>query len=298
MEYRKLGNSGMYVSEITYGNWITHGSQVDSESAKKCVRAALDAGITTFDTADSYAFGRAETVLGKSLKSVKRESYELITKIYWPTGEGKNDRGLSRKHIFESFHASLDRLQTDHVDVLICHRFDHETPLEETLSAFNDILRQGKAHYIGVSEWNAQEISQALAIQDAKPLCQGVLTGKYQPGKKPPANSRATDKNSLVGGAEFITGWLREDVLTAVQKLKPIAADLDISMAQLALAWVLNNTNVSSAIMGATSPAQVKDNAKGAGIKLTSDVVSEMNKILNGLAETDPKKNQSPNPRA
>jgi aryl-alcohol dehydrogenase-like predicted oxidoreductase len=336
MEYRKLGNSGMYVSEITYGNWITHGSQVDSESAKKCVRAALDAGITTFDTADSYAFGRAETVLGKSLKSVKRESYELITKIYWPTGEGKNDRGLSRKHIFESFHASLDRLQTDHVDVLICHRFDHETPLEETLSAFNDILRQGKAHYIGVSEWNAQEISQALAIQDAKgytrfvtnqaqysalyrviekevvplakkegighivfsPLCQGVLTGKYQPGKKPPANSRANDKNSLVGGAEFITGWLREDVLTAVQKLKPIAADLDISMAQLALAWVLNNTNVSSAIMGATSPAQVKDNAKGAGIKLTSDVVSEMNKILNGLAETDPKKNQSPNPRA
>jgi aryl-alcohol dehydrogenase-like predicted oxidoreductase len=214
---------------------------VDSESAKKCVRAALDAGITTFDTADSYAFGRAETVLGKSLKGVKRESYELITKIYWPTGEGKNDRGLSRKHIFESFHASLDRLQTDHVDVLICHRYDHETPLEETLSAFNDILRQGKAHYIGVSEWNAREISQALAIQDAKgytrfvtnqaqysalyrviekevvplaekegighivfsPLCQGVLTGKYQPGKKPPANSRATDKNSLVGGAEF-----------------------------------------------------------------------------------------------
>ena len=141
MEYRKLGSTGMYVSEITYGNWITHGSQVDSDSAKSCVRAALDSGITTFDTADSYAFGRAETVLGKSLKGVKRESYELITKIYWPTGEGKNDRGLSRKHIFESAHASLDRLQTDHLDVLICHRYDHETPLEETLAAFDDLIR-------------------------------------------------------------------------------------------------------------------------------------------------------------
>ena len=336
MEYRKLGSTGMYVSEITYGNWITHGSQVDADSAKSCVRAALDSGITTFDTADSYAFGRAETVLGKSLKGVKRESYELITKIYWPTGEGKNDRGLSRKHIFESAHASLDRLQTDHLDVLICHRYDHETPLEETLSAFDDLIRQGKAHYIGVSEWNAKEIAAALAIQDAKgytrfvtnqaqysalyrviekevvplsekegigqivfsPLCQGVLTGKYLPGKKPPVNSRANDKNSLVGGAGFISGWLREDVLTAVQKLKPIASDLGITMAQLALAWVLNNSNVSSAIMGATTAKQVKENAKGAGIKLSADVVSEMNKILEKLAETDPKKNQSPNPRA
>lgn len=156
----------MYVSEITYGNWITHGSQVDSDAAKKCVKAALDSGITTFDTADSYAFGRAETVLGKSLKGVKRESYELITKIYWPTGEGKNDRGLSRKHIFESFHDSLKRLQTDHLDVLICHRYDHETPLEETVSALNDLVRQGKVHYVGVSEWNAEEIRKGLAIQD------------------------------------------------------------------------------------------------------------------------------------
>jgi aryl-alcohol dehydrogenase-like predicted oxidoreductase len=156
----------MYVSEITYGNWITHGSQVDSDAAKKCVKAALDSGITTFDTADSYAFGRAETVLGKSLKGIKRESYELITKIYWPTGEGKNDRGLSRKHIFESFHESLKRLQTDHLDVLICHRYDHETPVEETVSALNDLVRQGKVHYVGVSEWNANEIREGLAIQD------------------------------------------------------------------------------------------------------------------------------------
>jgi len=336
MQYRRLGSTGMYVSEITYGNWITHGSQVDSDAAKTCVKAALDSGITTFDTADSYAFGRAETVLGKSLKGVKRESYELITKIYWPTGEGKNDRGLSRKHIFESFHDSLKRLQTDHIDVLICHRYDHETPLEETLSALNDLVRQGKVHYVGVSEWNAEEIRKGLAIQDANnynrfitnqaqysalyrviekevvplsmregigqivfsPLCQGVLTGKYLPGKKPPANSRATDKNSLVGGAGFISGWLRDDVLAAVHELKPIAKDLNITMAQLALAWVLSNENVSSAIMGATTPAQVKENAKGSGISLTTEIIKQINKILNPHAETDPRKNQSPNPRA
>ena len=326
----------MYVSEITYGNWITHGSQVDADSAKSCVRAALDSGITTFDTADSYAFGRAETVLGKSLKGVKRESYELITKIYWPTGEGKNDRGLSRKHIFESAHASLDRLQTDHLDVLICHRYDHETPLEETLAAFDDLIRQGKAHYIGVSEWNAKEIIAALAIQDAKgytrfvtnqaqysalyrviekevvplsekegigqivfsPLCQGVLTGKYLPGKKPPVNSRANDKNSLVGGAGFISGWLREDVLTAVQKLKPISTDLGITMAQLALAWVLNNSNVSSAIIGASKPSQIKENAKASGVKLDKSIMAEIDAALAGVITTDPALTVSPTPRA
>jgi aryl-alcohol dehydrogenase-like predicted oxidoreductase len=261
MEYRRLGSSGMYVSEISYGNWITHGSQVEEDAAIKCVKAALDVGITTFDTADVYAGTRAEVVLGKALKGVRRESYELFTKVYWPTGEGKNDRGLSRKHIMESAHASLKRLNTDHIDLYQMHRFDYEAPLEESLSAFDDLIRQGKVHYIGFSEWNADQISTAVSIQKERgydrfissqpqysmlwrviesrvvPLCekegigqivwspmaQGVLTGKYLPGKKPPAGSRATDKKS---GAGMISGWMRDEVLVAVQNLKPIATDL------------------------------------------------------------------------
>ena len=248
MEYRRLGSTGMYVSEISYGNWITHGSQVEAEEAVKCVHAALDAGITTFDTADVYAGTKAETVLGKALKGQRRESYELFTKVYWPTGTGKNDRGLSRKHIMESINGSLKRLQTDHIDLYQAHRFDYETPLEETLKAFDDLIRQGKVNYIGVSEWRASEISAALKIQDAmgydrfvssqpqysmlwrviekeivplsekegigqivwSPIAQGILTGKYLPGKKAPAGSRATDKKS---GANMISGWMRDEVL-------------------------------------------------------------------------------------
>ena len=165
MEYRRLGNTGMYVSEISYGNWITHGNQVEQEAAFSCVKVALDVGITTFDTADVYAGTKAETVLGKALKGVKRESYELFTKVYWPTGTGKNDRGLSRKHIMESAHASLKRLGTDHIDLYQAHRFDYETPLEETLRAFEDLIRQGKVHYIGFSEWSAPQIAAALKYQ-------------------------------------------------------------------------------------------------------------------------------------
>jgi len=168
MEYRRLGSTGMYVSEISYGNWITHGSQVEADSAIKCVKTALDCGITTFDTADVYAGTRAEKVLGKALKGVRRESYELFTKVYWPTGPGKNDRGLSRKHIIESCNASLKRLQTDHIDLYQMHRFDFETPLEESLSAFDDLIRAGKVHYIGFSEWTASQIAAALKIQDAR----------------------------------------------------------------------------------------------------------------------------------
>ena len=217
MEYRRLGSTGMYVSELTYGNWITHGSQVEAEAATKCVRAALEYGITTLDTADVYAGTRAETVLGKALKGVRRQSYELFTKVYWPTGTGKNDRGLSRKHIMESCNASLKRLKTDYVDLYQAHRFDYETPLEETLGAFDDLIRSGKVLYIGFSEWNAEQIAAALKIQDQKgyyrfissqpqysmlwrviesqvvplsekegigqivwsPIAQGVLTGKY-----------------------------------------------------------------------------------------------------------------------
>ena len=333
MEYRRLGSSGMYVSEISYGNWVTHGSQVESEAAAKCVKAALDCGITTFDTADVYAATKAEVILGRALKGVRRESYELLTKVYWPTGPGKNDRGLSRKHIMESCNASLKRLKTDYIDLYQAHRFDVETPLEETLSAFDDLIRQGKVHYIGFSEWTAPQIAQALAIQDARgynrfvssqpqysalwrvieaevvplskkegigqivwsPMAQGVLTGKYLPGVKPPAGSRATDKKS---GAGFISAFMKDEILVAVQNLKPIAADHDLTTSQLALAWVLQNENVSSAIMGATKPAQVKENVKAAGVKLSLDVMATIDKILGDLPERRADQDKTPRPRA
>jgi hypothetical protein len=323
----------MYVSEISYGNWITHGSQVEQEAAIKCVKTAFDLGITTFDTADVYAGTRAETVLGKALKGIRRESYELFTKVYWPTGTGKNDRGLSRKHIMESCHASLKRLNVDHIDLYQMHRFDFETPLEESLQAFEDLIRQGKVNYIGFSEWTAAQISSALKIQDARgysrfvssqpqysalwrviesevvplsrkegigqivwsPIAQGVLTGKYKPGAKPPAGSRATDKKS---GAGMISRWMRDEVLEAVQKLQPVADSVGLTMSQLAIAWVLQNDNVSSAIMGATKPSQVKENVKASGVKLDASVMSAIDGALGTLPERDPKQNISPNPRA
>lgn len=333
MEFRRLGSTGMYVSEITYGNWITHGSQVEAEAAHKCVRAALELGITTLDTADVYAGTRAESVLGKALKGVKRESYELFTKVYWPTGTGKNDRGLSRKHIMESCNASLKRLKTDYVDLYQAHRFDFETPLEETLGAFDDLIRSGKVLYIGFSEWNAEQIAEALKIQDQKgyyrfissqpqysmlwrviesqvvplsekegigqivwsPIAQGVLTGKYLPGQKSPSGSRATDKK---GGANMIKGMMTEPILTAVQKLIPIAAKVDLTPAQLAIAWVLQNPNVSSAIIGATKPSQIKENVKASGVKLDQSIMAEIDTALFGVVITDPSKTVSPKPRA
>jgi aryl-alcohol dehydrogenase-like predicted oxidoreductase len=331
MEYRRLGKTGMYVSEISYGNWITHGNQVEQDAAISCVRAALDAGITTFDTADVYAGTKAETVLGKALKGVRRESYELFTKVYFPTGTGKNHRGLSRKHIMESVHASLKRLNTDHIDLYQAHRFDVETPIEETLRAFEDLIRQGKVNYIGFSEWDANQIGAAIKYQkennfdrfvssqpqysmlwrviesEVIPLCQregigqivwspmaqGVLTGKYLPGKKAPVGSRARHKSG-----NFMTGWLREEVLVAVQNLKPIAESLDLTIGQLALAWALQNPNVSSVIMGATKPSQVKENVKASGIKLEPSVMKAIDVALGNLPERDPAKTQSPNPRS
>ena len=333
MQHRKLGNSGMYVSEITFGNWLTHGSQVEEKAAIKCVRTALDLGITTLDTADVYAGTKAETVLGRALKGVRRESYELLTKVYWPTGSGKNDRGLSRKHIMESVHASLKRLNTDHIDLYQFHRFDYETPLEESLSAFDDLIRQGKVFYIGFSEWRADEIKAALRIQEKNgydkfvlsqpqysmlwrvierevipvsqsngisqivwsPIAQGALTGKYLPGRKPPANSRATDKK---GGASMISRWMREEVLTAVQRLKPIAASAGLTPAQLAVAWVLQNTNVASAIIGATKPEQIKENVAASGVTLSKEVMREIDQALGDLPERNPAKTESPKPRA
>ncbi|WP_283133805.1 aldo/keto reductase family protein [Rhizohabitans arisaemae] len=332
MEFRHLGRSGLMVSEISYGNWITHGSQVEEEAALACVKAALDEGITTFDTADVYAATRAEEVLGRALQGIRRESLEIFTKVYWPTGSGPNDRGLSRKHIHESVHASLRRLKTDYVDLYQAHRFDAETPLEETLKTFDDLVRQGKVLYVGVSEWTAGQIAEALRMADEmgfdrlvsnqpqysmlwrvieeevvplsvkegvgqivwSPIAQGVLTGKYLPGQAPPAGSRATDPS----GQSFMGSFLEnDDLLTRVQNLKPIAAEAGLSMAQLAVAWVLQNPNVSSAIIGASRPEQVRDNAKAAGVRLGADVMAAIDDVLGPVVLRDPSLTSSPERR-
>ncbi|MGI5415721.1 aldo/keto reductase family protein [Actinomadura luteofluorescens] len=332
MEFRNLGRSGLKISEIAYGNWLTHGSQVEEDAARACVRAALDEGVTTFDTADVYAGTRAEEVLGRALKGQRREGLEIFTKVYWPTGPGVNDRGLSRKHVFESIHGSLRRLGTDYVDLYQAHRFDYETPLEETLRAFDDLVRQGKVLYVGVSEWRAEEIERALKIADEmgfdrivssqpqysmlwrvieeevvplceregvgqivwSPIAQGVLTGKYKPGQPLPEGSRATDDK---GGADMIKRYLDDDLLTRVQNLRPIADDLGLSMAQLAIAWTLQNPNVSAAIVGASRPEQVADNVKAAGVKLDAGVMERIDEILGGTVIRDAAKTVSPRRR-
>ena len=322
MDFRYLGNSGLKISEITYGNWLTHGSQVENDTAMACVRAALDAGITSFDTADAYANTAAETVLGEALKGERRASLEIFTKVYWPTGpKGPNDSGLSRKHIMESIDGSLSRLQTDYVDLYQAHRYDHETPLEETMQAFADVVRQGKALYIGVSEWTADQLraGHALATQlgiqlissqpqysalfrviEAEvipasielgisqivwsPVAQGVLAGKYQPGAPLPEGSRATDSK---GGENTIKPFLRDEVLTRVQKLAPIAAELDLTMAQLAVAWVLQNPNVAAAIIGASRPEQVAENVKAVGVVIPREEMDAIDEALGDVVVRD-----------
>jgi aryl-alcohol dehydrogenase-like predicted oxidoreductase len=332
VEFRFVGNSGFKISEITYGNWLTHGSQVENDQAKACVRAALDAGITTFDTADAYANTKAETVLGEALKSERRESLEILTKVYWPTGPGgPNDVGLSRKHIVESIDGSLTRLQTDYVDLYQAHRFDSETPLEETMQTFADLVRMGKVLYIGVSEWTAQQIRDGHALAEQlgipmisnqpqysmlwrviegevvptcvslgmsqivfSPIAQGILTGKYRPGEQPPEGSRATDEK---GGADMIKRLMSDDVLKRVQQLVPLAAEAGLSMAQLAVAWVLQNDNVASAIIGASRPEQVTDNVAAAGVKLDQDLLGRIDEVLDPVVERDPAKTRSPETR-
>jgi aryl-alcohol dehydrogenase-like predicted oxidoreductase len=328
MEHRPLGRSGLKISEIAYGNWITHGSQVEEDAARACVRAALDEGVTTFDTADVYAGTRAEQVLGRALHGLRRESIEICTKVYWPTGPGPNDRGLSRKHIMESAHASLRRLQTDYLDLYQAHRYDHETRLEETLRAFDDLVRQGKVLYVGVSEWRAEEIAAAVKIagelgldrivsnqpqynmlwrviesevipicQEAgigqivwSPIAQGVLTGKYLPGDQPPAGSRATDP----GGAGPIGDYLTEPILARVARLQPVAAEAGLSLAQLAIAWVLQNPAVSAAIIGASRPEQVREDVRASGVRLDPALLRQIDDILGPEIRLDPALTASP----
>ena len=328
MEHRHLGRSGLQVSEIAYGNWLTHASQVAEDAATACVHAALDAGITTFDTADVYAQTGAESVLGRALVGQRREGLEIMTKVYWPTGPGRNDRGLSRKHIIESCHGSLRRLQTDHIDVYQAHRYDHHTPLEETLRAFDDLVRAGKVMYIGVSEWRAEEIRAALKLAEQmgldrivsnqpqysmlwrvieaevvplceeagigqvvwSPMAQGILTGKYLPGEPVPEGSRAADPT----GSAFVSRWLRDDVLTRVQNLRSLAEQAGLTMAQMAVAWVLGNPNVSAAIVGASRPEQLTDSVQASGVVLDADLRTAIDEVLSDSVVTDPARTESP----
>jgi len=312
MQYRHLGRSGVRVSEICLGSWLTYGAAVDDGRAAACIRKAYELGVNFFDTANVYARGEAEKVVGKVLKEFPRESFVLATKAFWPMGDGPNDRGLSRKHLMEQFHASLKRLQVDYIDLYQCHRFDPETPLEETLRALDDLITQGKVLYIGFSEWSAAQIAEALGIQrqlnldrfvssqpyynmlgrgiekEVIPLCeregigqivfsplaQGVLTGKYQPGQPPPADSRAADPNANM----FMS--LNDAVLEKVQKLRPIAERNGLTMAQMALAWCLRLPNISSVITGATRPEQVEENVRASGVTLSTEDLTEIDSVL------------------
>ena len=323
MKFRYLGNSGFKISEITYGNWLTHGSQIENDTATQCVKAAIENGITTFDTADVYANTAAETVLGAALKGERRQSLEIFTKVFGPTGpKGHNDVGLSRKHILESIDGSLGRLQTDYVDLYQAHRFDYETPLEETFQAFADVVRAGKALYIGVSEWTADQLragaalakefniqlisnqpqysalwrviegevvpaSRELGISQIvwSPIAQGILTGKYKPGAALPEGTRATDDK---GGARMISRWMQDSILTRVQELTPIAAELDLSLAQFAVAWVLQNDNVASAIIGASRPEQVKENVVASGVEIPAELLAKIDAVLGDSVLRDP----------
>jgi len=328
VQYSYLGNSGFKVSRLIYGNWLTHASQVANEQAVKTVHAALDGGITTFDTADTYSNLAAEEVLGGALKGQRREGLEILTKVYWPVAERKpNDHGLSRKHIMESINGSLKRLGTDYVDLYQAHRFDYETPLEETMQAFADIVRAGKALYIGVSEWTAEQIEagaklakqmnfQLIGSQPQysmlwrviekkvipaseknglsqivwSPMAGGVLTGKYLPGVQPTEGTRASDPET----APFMEKFMTDETLSRVQQLKPLAEELGVNMPQFALAWTLQNPNVSSAIVGARTPEQIKSNLGADETEIPKEVMKRIDQILGDSVVTDPSLTKSP----
>jgi voltage-dependent potassium channel beta subunit len=313
MEYRRLGRTGLKVSEISLGSWLTYGGYVEEQNATKSIDKAYDLGINFFDTANVYMRGEAEIVVGKALKKYTRESYVLATKVFWPMGEGPNDRGLSRKHVIEQCHASLKRLNTDYIDIYYCHRFDPETPLEETLRALDDLVRQGKVLYVGVSEWTDEQITEAVHLADKKlldrlvvnqpqysmleryiekevlpvsekhgigqvvwsPLAQGILTGKYQKGAQAPVGSRASQEKY-----SNLFGLLTEENLNKVELLKEVANDNELSLANLALAWILRQSNVASALVGASRPEQVEENVKASGVKLNQETLTRIEDIL------------------
>jgi len=319
VEYRRLGRSGVKVSEISLGSWLTYGGSVAEERAQACIHKAYELGINFFDTANVYMRGVAEEIVGRALKDFERDSYFLATKVYFPMGELPNDRGLSRKHITEQCHASLKRLGVDYVDLYQCHRYDEDAPLEETLRALDDLVRQGKVLYVGVSEWTADQIADALRLAKEmnldrivsnqprynmiqrqieaeviplceregvgqvvfSPLAQGVLTGKYRAGEAPEQGTRAADPESN----RFMQQLMTKEVLSAVKKLGSVASEAGLSMSQLALAWVLQQDNISSAIIGASRPEQVEDNAEAAGVGLSPDVVSEIDGILGSVIQ-------------
>jgi aryl-alcohol dehydrogenase-like predicted oxidoreductase len=314
VNYRKLGACGLRISEIGLGSWITYGGQVADKAAKAVIRRAFDLGVNFFDTADVYENGRAETVVGAALKGLPRKDFVLATKCFFPMAEGPNDRGLSRKHIYESCNASLQRLGVDYVDLYQCHRYDESVPLEETLRALEDLVRWGKTLYVGVSSWSAAQIADAARLAEARgyaplvsnqpvyniinhdverevmarcaaeglglvvysPLAQGVLTGKYKPGQKPPRGTRASDNEAN----RFMRSMLNDQLLAKVAKLEPLAKGLGISMAQLALAWCLRRPEVSSVIVGATRPGQIEENVAASGVQLPAEVVAEIEKLF------------------
>jgi aryl-alcohol dehydrogenase-like predicted oxidoreductase len=314
MRYRRLGQAGVQVSEVSLGSWLTYGGPVEDERAIACIHRALDLGVNFIDTANVYRRGEAEKVVGRALGHVPREEVVLATKVYFGMGEGPNDSGLSRKHVMEQCHGSLERLGTDYIDLYQCHRSDAETPLEETLRALDDLVSQGKVLYVGVSEWSAELLDEARAIQRDlgldplvsnqpqysmlhreieshvlpvskqlgigqvvwSPIAQGVLSGKYRPGDRPPEGSRAADPEA---GA-FMASWMDDRVLAAVQELRPIAVDLGLTMSQMAIAWVLREPGVSSAIVGASRPEQVEENVAASGVELPPEALRRIDAVL------------------
>ncbi len=314
MEYRRLGRAGVHVSTISLGSWLTYGGSVEEDIAVRCIHRAYDLGINFFDTANSYKRGETEIVVGKALHDFPRASYVLATKVYFPMGEGPNDHGLSRKHIMEQCHASLKRLGVDYIDLYQCHRYDAETPLEETLRALDDLVTQGKVLYTGVSEWTATQIGDALALADRhkldpivsnqpiynmlqryierevlplceregvgqvvfSPLAQGVLTGKYRPGQPPSPSTRAADPESNA----FMQYLMNDETLTAVQNLAVLAREGGWPLTEMALAWTLRQPNVSSAIIGASRPSQVDENVRAANLHLSDEVVARIDAVL------------------
>ncbi|MFC5529016.1 aldo/keto reductase family protein [Cohnella yongneupensis] len=314
MKYRKLGNTGLQVSEISLGSWLTYGNSVGTDIVAQLTNRAFELGINFFDTANVYERGEAELLLGQALKQHKRDSYVVATKAYWPMGDGPNDRGLSRKHVFEQVHASLKRLQMDYVDIFYCHRYDPNTPVEETLRTIEDLVRQGKILYVGVSEWTAAQIQEGLRVSDKylldrivvhqpqysmfyrnieqetipvsekngisqvvfSPLAQGVLTGKYRLGQQIPQDSRANDAKSNM----WIKNFLTEEHLTKVEKLIALSQELGITLSQLAIAWVLRHGSVASALVGATKIEQLEQNASASGVTLSADAIQKIDEIL------------------